>query len=89
MITPEVVATIFLIVDEQGRRHDWFAERLGVSKANLSRWKSGSRKSIPPWFLERSCEILGVPESFVLSVASRLPESTKSMRDGITEEVPA
>lgn len=88
MVTPEVVATIFLIVDEQGRRHDWFAERLGVSKAQLSRWKSGSRRSVPPWFLERSCEILGVPESLVLSVAQRLPESTKTVRYSISEEVP-
>lgn len=53
-------ARIKQILEHQGRRQEWLAERTGRSKFDVSRFLSGARR-MPDEFAERSAELLDVP----------------------------
>lgn len=59
------------LLREQGLRHDWFAEQVGVSKWMLSHYLAG-RRAIPDSFYRDASLVLRVPES-LLRPASPAP----------------
>lgn len=56
------------VLDEQGRRRDWLAERAGVSPALVTLIAQGKR-SPSPEFRERAAAALGVPETLLFPEA--------------------
>lgn len=50
------------IIEQQGRRHVWFAEQLGVSPSHVTRVMNGEREPGPE-FRKKAAALLGVPEA--------------------------
>ncbi len=64
------------VLDEQGRRLSWLADRLEVDSSTVSRWRSGDR-AIPPARIVQLARVLGVaPEDLVA------PEGNGRSEDG-------
>lgn len=55
---------LFSTLTIQGRTRAWLAKKLDVSRPMLSNYEHGARR-IPPWFIERACEAIGVPPSII------------------------
>lgn len=49
-----------VVLEEQGRRLSWLADRLGVDSSTVSRWRSGDR-AIPRGRIPELARVLGVP----------------------------
>lgn len=70
--TPEHTP-LFTVLDRQGRRPSWLAERLGVSPTLVTFWCSGRRR-IREAYVPRIAELLGVTEEEVTGAAATGPE---------------
>lgn len=51
-------------LNAQGRRQEWLAEQLGVSRPALNRYLHGTRR-MPAPVATRACELLGLPASII------------------------
>lgn len=60
------------VLDEQGRKNGWIAEKLGVSPATVTLWRQGKRE-IPERRVHELAELLGVPEDAIREVAPLSP----------------
>ena len=70
----EGVATTKLrqVMEQQGRRHVWLAEQIGVSPSHVTRVMNGER--VPgPDFRERAAELLGVTADELFPAAEVAP----------------
>ena len=65
-----------LVLEEQGRRKDWVAHRLGVSQGTVTRWCSGERV-IPHARVRELADLLGVHEEDIVE------ESVQQQRAGV------
>ena len=61
------------VLDAQGRRLAWVAQRLGVDSSTVSRWRSGDRP-IPMRRREQLAAILGVDAAELLDAPPGLEE---------------
>jgi len=59
-------AKLSRLMDEQGRRGDWVATKLGVSQATVSLWRNG-KQPIPWYWVRPLAEVLGVDEDALLA----------------------
>lgn len=50
------------VLDAQGRRPTWVADRLGIHHASVGRWANGER-TIPPARIPQLASLLGVEAS--------------------------
>jgi transcriptional regulator with XRE-family HTH domain len=57
---------IKLVLDEQGRRQEWLAARLGVTPTTVNRWLKGKRR-IDMASANRIAQELNVPLFFLMS----------------------
>jgi transcriptional regulator with XRE-family HTH domain len=57
------------VMEEQGRRHVWLAEQLGVSPSHVTRVMNGERTPGPA-FRERAAAVLAVDEGELFADAS-------------------
>ena len=65
------VRPLFAFVNARGIMRLWLAQRLGISKQRLHLIERGERPA-PEWFMERSCEVLGIPVE-LLGIQVRRP----------------
>jgi hypothetical protein len=56
----DAVAPLFAILDTQGQRNTWLAEKLGISKTALWNYKRGLR-AMPQSLFDLACDILKAP----------------------------
>lgn len=55
---------LFLVLSERGIQRKWFATQLGIRNTRLWMFETGQDR-VPPWFVERGCQVLGIPTSFL------------------------
>lgn len=55
---------LFETLESQGRTRLWLARQLGIRSPRLSNYEHGARR-IPPDFLDRACQALGIPRELV------------------------
>lgn len=73
-------ANVFTVLEHQGRSVEYLAQRLGVSRATLYRWRDGSRVA-PPEQREAAANVLGVPVT-LLFLPQESPAGDESTPDG-------
>ena len=78
---------ILSVLEYQGRSIEYLAQRLGVSRAALYRWRDGSRVA-PAEQRVRAAEIVGVPEA-LLFVPGESPSGAILAPIGVEKEAVA
>lgn len=63
------------VLREQGRSQRWLARQLGIHESLLSRILH-HRYPLRPWFIERCCDALSLPESVLFPLVQTLPSGT-------------
>jgi transcriptional regulator with XRE-family HTH domain len=66
------VELIFATLDERGIRQQWLADKLGVDKSLLSKYRTGKRP-MPVAHVARSAELLNLPVDYLMSTHANFP----------------
>lgn len=70
------------VLQETGRRKDWFAGQLGVTPSHLSHILAG-RRPLPARLKSRAAAILNVPESYLFGDSDIRPVALPPEREAL------